>query len=61
MQFASNKLDDKVIESNDLNHVSIEDGLLFQEFTILYAEVDDAWTARTRPATPMPLSAMNST
>ena len=46
MQFTFNKLDDKVIESNDLVHISIEDYLVFQELAIPYAEVDDAWDSQ---------------
>jgi hypothetical protein len=46
VQFAFNKLNDKVIESNDLAHVSIEGDLLFQKVAILYAEIYDTWDGK---------------
>jgi hypothetical protein len=46
VQFAFDKLDDEIFESNDLAHPSIEDDLLFQKLAILYAEVDNAWNGK---------------
>jgi hypothetical protein len=46
VQFAFDKLDDEVFESNDLAHPSIKDDLFFQELAILYAEVDNAWNGK---------------